>query len=260
MELQVKGVSVYYEQYGSNDKPNVLMLHGWMCDTTFFTPIAKALSETMHVTVIDFPGHGRSGRPPEPWGVPEYAEATKELMERLQIAPCAVVGHSFGGRIAIYLAAVYPALIGRIVITGGAGLRKPQTEEAKQRSARYEKLKKRYLWMKNTGLFGGLPDRLAKVLREKYGSKDYNSLDDEMRKTFVKVINLDLRPLLPQIKSSVLLIWGDNDTETPIWMGETMAAEIPDAALIPFEGGSHYAYLEQWQRFAKIAAHFFTEV
>jgi Predicted hydrolases or acyltransferases (alpha/beta hydrolase superfamily) len=260
MEITVKGVSIYYEQYGDKGKPEVLLLHGWMCDTTLFAPIAKALCEKMHVTVIDFPGHGKSGRPPEPWGVPEYAEAAYEMMKQLQIAPCSIIGHSFGGRVAIWLCANRPQMVTKLIITGGAGLRKPQTEEAKKRSAQYEKLKKRYLWMKNTGLFGSLPDKLAKALREKYGSKDYNHLDDEMRKTFVKVINLDLRSLLPSIKAPTLLVWGDKDTETPVWMGETMVAEIPDAALIIFEGGSHYAYLEQWQRFTKIALHFFTEV
>ncbi len=260
MEKTINGVSIYYEQYGDKGE-NVLLLHGWMCDTTFFTPIAKALSEKLRVTVIDFPGHGKkSGRPPEPWGVPEYAQAVQELMVQLHIPSAHFIGHSFGGRVIIYMAATWPELIKKMIITGGAGIKKPQTEEDKRRSQQYQKLKKRYEWMKSTRLFGGLPDKLGNALREKYGSRDYNSLDEEMRKTFVKVINLDLRPMLSEIKAPTLLIWGDKDTETPIWMGETMAAEIPDGALITFEGGSHYAYLEQWQRFSTIALHFFTEV
>lgn len=256
MEITVHGVSIHYEQYGSAGD-QVLLLHGWQCDTTLFGPISKALGEKMRVTVIDFPGHGKSGRPPEPWGVPEFAEATCGLMNALGITPCHVVGHSFGGRVALYLSAKYPDLIKNMMITGGAGIKTPETEASKKRSARYRQLKKRYEWMQRMKIFGDIPDKLSNALRQRYGSRDYNALDEEMRKTFVKVINLDLRPLLPQIKAPTLLIWGSNDTETPIWMGETMAAEIPDAALITFEGASHYAYLEQWQRFCAIALHFF---
>jgi pimeloyl-ACP methyl ester carboxylesterase len=146
-----------------------------------------------------------------------------------------------------------------MIITGGAGLKKPQTEEQKKRAGQYQTLKKGAAFLKGMKIFGSLPDKLANVLRKRYGSRDYNALDEEMRKTFVKIVSQDLRPLLPVISVSTLLVWGDQDTETPLWMGQTMAKEIPDAGLAILEGGSHYAYLEQWQRFVRIALHFFTE-
>ena len=93
-------------------------------------------------------------------------------------------------------------------------------------------------------------------LRQKFGSRDYNALDEEMRKTFVKVINQDLSDLYPRFRSSTLLIWGDSDTETPLWMGRKMEELIPDAGLVVFEGGSHFAYLEQAARFNKIVLQF----
>ena len=96
-------------------------------------------------------------------------------------------------------------------------------------------------------------------LRQKYGSRDYNALDEEMRKTFVKVINQDLSALYPQITQSTLLIWGDADQETPIWMAEEMEKMIPDAGLVILEGGSHFAYLEQIQRFNSIVSFFLKE-
>ena len=80
-----------------------------------------------------------------------------------------------------------------------------------------------------------------------------------MRKTFVKVISLDLSDRLPLIEQPTLLLWGDKDTETPIWMGEQMEKSIPDAALIRLEGGSHFAYLEQLPRFLAIVHNFLTE-
>ena len=61
-----------------------------------------------------------------------------------------------------------------------------------------------------------------------------------MRKTFVKVVSEDLYPLLPSVKAPTLLIWGGADTETPLWMGQTMEKEMPDAGLVVFEGASHF--------------------
>ena len=80
-----------------------------------------------------------------------------------------------------------------------------------------------------------------------------------MRKTFVRVINLDLTELYGKIRASTLLIWGDADTETPLWMGREMEKRIPDAGLVTFEGGTHFAYLEQIGRFITIAQQFLKE-
>ncbi len=258
MNILINGASVYYEQHGTTG-PQVLLLHGWGCDTTFFAPIAKSLSETMQVTVVDFPGHGKSSRPPQPWGVPDYGEMVREFMDALHLSPCYMIGHSFGGRIGLYLGSHWPRYIKRMIITGGAGLKKPQTEEQKKRAKQYQFMKKGAALLKDMRIFGSLPDKMADALRKRYGSKDYNALDDEMRKTFVKIISQDLQPLLPVVSVPTLLVWGDQDTETPLWMGQTMAKEIPDAGLAILEGGSHFAYLEQWQRFTRIAQHFFSE-
>ncbi len=223
MELTAKDVRVHYEQMGERGK-NVLLLHGWGCSIQHFQPIAQDLSKDYRVTVIDFPAHGASGRPPEPWGVPEFAACTKDLIE----------------------------------LTGGAGLRKPQTEEQKKRSEEYKKKKEKLLGLTKLPLVGGMAQKSLKALQDKYGSPDYNALDDEMKKTFVKVINQDLTPLLPKIQASTLLIWGEMDTETPLWMGQKMEQDIPDAGLVIFENDDHFAYLRQWQRFVTVVRAFLT--
>ena len=94
---------------------------------------------------------------------------------------------------------------------------------------------------------------------QKYGSKDYAALDPEMRKTFVKVISLDLTDRLKDVKQPTLLVFGDQDTETPLWMAKVMEENIPDAGLVTLAGGTHFAYLEQAGRFCAIARHFLTE-
>ena len=108
-------------------------------------------------------------------------------------------------------------------------------------------------------VFGKLPDLWQEALIQKYGSKDYAALTQEMRKTFVKVVNYDQAEKLASIKNSTLLVWGDQDTETPLWMGQQMEKEIPDSALIVLNGGTHFAYLEQAARFNAIAHSFLVE-
>lgn len=258
MRTTARGVEIHYEQFGATEKPPVLCLHGWGCSVRHFEPIAKDLASDYFVTVLDFPAHGDSGRPPEPWGVRDFALCVKELTETLRIVPCDVIAHSFGGRVALWLAANEPQTVKRLVITGGAGIKKPQTEEQKKKSEAYQKKKKALLGLARIPLVGGAAQKSLKALQQKYGSADYNALDDEMKKTFVQVISEDLRPLLPQIKASTLLIWGENDQDTPLWMGQAMEKEIPDAGLVIFENDDHYAYLRQWPRFVSVVRAFLT--
>ena len=255
MVMEIQGVKLHYEQMGEMGSP-VLCLHGWGCSTKHFEPIARELSRDHRVTVIDFPAHGESGRPPEPWGVKEFALCVKELMEKLEIAPCDLIAHSFGGRVALYLGAHEPQLINRMVITGGAGLKKEQTPEQKKRSEEYQKKKKLLQNLAKLPLIGTAAEKSLDALRKKYGSADYNALDEEMRKTFVKVISEDLRPLLPKIQASTLLVWGEKDQDTPLWMGQTMEKEIKDAGLVIFENDDHFAYLRQWPRFVAVVQAF----
>ena len=258
MEMNCGGTNIHYEITGKGEK-RVVLLHGWGCSTELMQPVAEALAQDMTVLNIDFPGHGQSGRPPEPWGVPEFAEATLELLEQLDFLPCSVVAHSFGGRVAIWLASQDKSLFQKLILTGAAGIRAPQTEEGRKRSEQFKRLKGLCQTARSLKVFGSLPDKMEEKLRQKYGSADYNALDAEMRQTFVKVVNLDLTDRLDKIIQPTLLIWGDKDTATPLWMGQKMERTIPDAGLVVFEGSTHFAYLEQTARFNKIAHHFLME-
>ena len=258
MKTEINHTGIWYDLLGSQG-PKVALLHGWGCSHQLMMPLAEAMKDHYRLLLIDFPGHGLSDEPAEPWGVPEYAEALAELMTRLDFVPASLVGHSFGCRVAAYLAANRPDMVHKLVLTGAAGLKKPSTPEAEARSARFRKLKERARKMEAIPGFRGLGERMEEKLRQKYGSPDYNALDEQMRKTFVRVVNEDLAPLYPRIQASTLLIWGDADTETPLWMGQKMEEMIPDAGLAVLEGGTHFAYLEQGQRFQTIVTHFLTE-
>ena len=258
MKMTVCGADIHYELSGTGER-RVVLLHGWGCTGALMKCVARGLEKDMRVLSLDFPGHGESGRPPEPWGVPEYAAATLALLKALDFLPCSAVAHSFGARVAIYLASEDSGLFEKLVLTGAAGIRKPQTEEGRKRSEEYKRLRGLAEGAKKLKLFGGLPDRWEDSLRRKYGSADYNALDEEMRRTFVKVINLDLSDRLKAIRQPTLLLWGDQDTETPLWMGQQMERDIPDAGLVVLQGGSHFAWAEQSARFNTITHHFLTE-
>ena len=258
MTEQINGAEVAWELRGEGNS-RVVLLHGWGCDRSLMQPVADALVSGHTVLLVDFPGHGESGRPPEPWGVPEYAACLQMLLEKLEFIPCNVVAHSFGCRVAAWLAAEKPGDFSRMVFTGAAGIRPQPTEASRKRSEQYKKLRNRAENLKKLPLMKGAAEKMEERLRQKYGSRDYNALDGEMRKTFVKVINQDLTELYPKIQASTLLIWGDEDMETPLWMGKEMEKMIPDAGLVILEGGTHFAYLEQIGRFNAIVSHFLPE-
>jgi len=234
-----------------------LFLHGWGCDGSVFSFFEKGLSASW--LTVDFPGHGQSAEPSTPWGVAEYAEQIRALLTSLEIQRVRIVAHSFGGRVAIYLASHYPELIDKMVITGGAGIRKPAGETQTKRQKTYKRIKAVLEAVGKCGLFSGMVKWCMEKLIQKYGSPDYVRLNENMRKTFVKVINQDLSEMLPCIAAPTLLIWGSADTETPLWMGQKMETDIPDAGLVVFEGRSHFAFAEEPQRFLTIVKTFFEE-
>ena len=80
-----------------------------------------------------------------------------------------------------------------------------------------------------------------------------------MRGVLVKAVNEDLSPLLSGISAPTLLIWGENDTATPLRDGKLMETLIPDAGLVVFSGGTHYAFLEQAPKFLTIVNNFLEE-
>lgn len=255
VEMTLQGVRVHYE-IGGHGERKVVLLHGWGCSEKLMAGISDALTPDMTVLRVDFPAHGESGFPPQPLGVPDFAANLLELLTKLDFLPCSVIAHSFGGRVAIELAADHPERFEKLILTGAAGIRPKLSSENSKKSQRYQRLKKLVGVAKKTHLFGSLPDKWQENLVQKYGSRDYAALSPEMRKTFVKVVGYDQSALLSHIKNPTLLIWGDRDTETPLWMGQQMEKEIADSGLVVLEGGTHFAYLEQAARFQTIVRQF----
>jgi pimeloyl-ACP methyl ester carboxylesterase len=248
-KVVIGAVNIHYKLAGAGDR--VLLLHGWGGSIDSWLPVTKdLLAKSYQVLAIDFPGFGESDPPPGPWGVPEYTISLAELLERLEFYPTHVVAHSFGGRVAIMLAAERPELVNKLVLVAGAGVRIV--------SPRVRVVRALTKTVKTVFTLPGLSTfrpRVQSALNRRFASSDYQQAG-ELRETFVKVINQDLRDYARRIKAPTLLVWGDKDTETPIVQAQILNSCIPDSGLVVLQGGGHYAYLEQFVKFSIILNQF----
>lgn len=205
--------------------------------------------EPGHTLIVpDLPGFGATPEPDTPWSVHEYAAWCIALLDRLGIESCDLVGHSNGGRIGIVMAAEHPGRVAKMVLASSAGIRPRRTLASSVRVRTYKALRA----IERSSAMPSALRRSARRRADQRGSADFRAATGTMRGTLVRIVNEDLRELLPHVTIPVLLIWGQNDTETPIADGQLMERLIPDAGLVVFEGASHYAYLEQAARFCRI--------
>jgi pimeloyl-ACP methyl ester carboxylesterase len=202
---------------------------------------------------LDLPGFGQTPLPRRPWGTFEYGDCVASLLRRSGLPACTLVGHSFGGRVAIAVAARSPELVGKLVLVDSAGI-VPRRSPSYYVRVSMVKLARTVLSL--PGL-GRLRPRVMAALHRRVGSSDYRALVDPIQRAiFVRVVNEDVRHLLPRVPVPTLLIWGDQDRETPLADGRLMERLIPDAGLVVFEGAGHFSYLERLDQFCRVLAHF----
>jgi len=245
-KITCERINIAYEKSG-NGQDSVVLMHGWGIDHLLMKPLAEHLEQYFTVYNLDWPGHGVSDNPSQAFSTEDYCRLFAEFLERLRIVNPILIGHSFGARIALRYAAHHP--VKKMALTGAAGLRPKRGADYYLKVYGYKALKQ----LKKLPFFS----ELAKD--KKYGSADYQKLDGVMRETFVKVVNEDVSSLLPDIKCEVLLVYGDKDEDTPLWMGEYLRDHLPNAGLAVFADDDHYAYLHQLPRFLRVLDIFFAE-
>lgn len=242
--IKISDLNIYYEKSGRKGK-KVVLLHGWGQNTTMMSFIADSLSKHFIVYNIDFPGFGKSDEPKTPWGCEEYTEFLHDFCIESKIDNPIFIAHSFGCRIAVRYAYKYGAY--KMVLTGAAGIRDARTVYWYLRTYSYKLIKKI------------LPKKLVTKYQNKVGSEDYNNTSGVMRQTFVKVVNDDIKPLLKDINTETLLVFGELDEATPLSKGKLMEKLMPNATLVVFEGDDHYAYFKQGARFNLVLDAFLKE-
>ena len=177
MQLEIRGATVDVTVSGDSGR-GVLLLHGFMCSAQMMSSVQEALCGQMRVAAIDFPGHGKTAGapPPKPWGVPDYMEMTAEVIRRLKLAPCDIVAHSLRRAGGDSAGGDIPWSLGRMILTGAAGIKKPKTGGATVKQRVYKGLRGAVNLMDKTHLFGSLPERGREALVQKFGSADYKAL------------------------------------------------------------------------------------
>ena len=254
MKINVNGYEIAYQITGQGED-TVVILQGWGTEFATYNSVAACISDRYRVVQFDFPGFGASDEPREPWAVEDYANFFLDLMAALGIQKATLLGHSYGGRVIIRLAAreSLPFTIERIVLVDSAGILPKKTWKQKMKIRRY-KLLKRIVSLK---LVYAICPRLIDEWKNSQGSADYRNASPMMRQCLVKAVNEDLTEFLPKIKQDTLLIWGDLDTATPIADAKLMEEKIPGAGLAVIPGTGHFSFLENPALFRSIMQAYF---
>lgn len=250
-DINVNGIRLHYEVTGNDAGAPVVLMHGWGCDHTTVKSIAAILEPGMKIYSLDLPGHGKSQEPPEVWGIEQFTKAVEEFIKKEEIQSPVLIGHSFGGRIAILLSSRND--IGKIVLVDAAGIKPKRSMKYYWKVYSFKIIKKLLIIALGKGKRGSIVEKM----RAKKGSADYRNSSPMMRAVMSKCVNEDLKHVMPHIKASTLLVWGENDTATPLSDAKTMEKLIPDAGLVSFPECGHYSFLDNPFGFRAVMKEFF---
>lgn len=222
-------------------EPCVICLHGWGRDRTDFEPLAHHSDHRL--ISIDLAGFGTSPEPEPGWGAKEYAEQIERVLKEIDIEEAIVVGHSFGGRVAINLAAYYPKRVSALVLCGVPV--KPRESTSKP--------KLQYRLARAANALGLFSDARMEKMRRRYGSADYVNATKVMRSVLVKVVSEDYTPELLTLTQPVSMLWGSQDTAASAELVsyiESVAPKIAEVNII--EGAGHDVHLSHTAELASL--------
>ena len=220
----------------------VLALHGWARSHGDFAGVLGpgAAGGAVDTVAPDLPGFGATPPPPTAWGSAEYAEAILPLFSGgagratggpgTVRAPAVVLGHSFGGRVAVALAAAHPELVGALVLSGVPLVARPGGP--RQPPFAYRAVRRlRRLHLVSEGRLEGA--------RQRHGSADYRNAQGVMRAVLVRVVGEGYEEALGALRCPVELVWSEDDAEAPLAVAEAVADLVPSARLHRCEGAGH---------------------
>ncbi|MCH5220949.1 MAG: alpha/beta hydrolase [Muribaculaceae bacterium] len=237
--IEIGGVKMRYDVEGSGQRP-VIVMHGWGCKASTMAILANAATDsTTTVYNLDLPGFGESTEPAEVWGVDMYTKFIEDFAKMERIENPVLIGHSFGGRIAIVFASRNKT--DRVILVDAAGIKPRRSMKYYLKVYPFKAAKHilPYILGKNRA------SKIIEKMRNKSGSTDYKQASPKMRTIMSRVVNEDLTHLLHLIKAPTLLIWGEKDTATPLRDAKIMEREIPDAGLVSYPEAGHYSFLDR---------------
>ncbi|WP_417456305.1 alpha/beta fold hydrolase [Kordiimonas sp.] len=235
----VMGVSPWYSVKDGTNGGSLIWLHGWGMEHSSLSRLASLFKASHSNTLYDQPGFGKTPRLEDGAGTEQYADVLAAQLEAMPGSPHIIIGHSFGGRVAVQMAARHPGLVKAIVLIGGAGLRRRRSLAFKIKAFCLK-------------LIGRAAQLLDKVLGtsfraayvERFGSADYKNAG-ALRPTFVRVVNEDLTLPAKASRCPALLIYGSDDTEAPPEIGRRFENLMPIARFVEVQGFDHWDILSR---------------
>lgn len=204
--------------------PACLALHGWGRNRHDFA----ALAQVVPTLAVDLPGFGASPPPEGPWDSAGYARLLAPLLADLP-RPHIVVGHSFGGRVAVALATGSPDVVDHLVLTGTPLLRLGPAPSPPLRFRLGRALAARHL----------LAEARMERLRQRYGSADYRAARGVMRGVLVRVVAEHYEAELRRLPAGLHLVWGAADATVPVEVAERAHSLVPGSELVICPGAGH---------------------
>lgn len=239
MFLKVDNLNIEYLDEGEGYP--VLLLHGWGASYDTYRGVINTLKDRHRVIAINFPGCGNSDTMENPWTLDDYCDLVLKFIKTLNIENPIMFGHSHGGRVTMKMVADSMVSPPKIVLLDSAGLIPKKSFRQKWRAKSF-KIIKRILTLPVIKSFSG---GLLEKARRHYGSADYNAAPPVLRQTMVSLVNTDLRDIIHKISCPTLLIWGENDTATPLSDAKIIESLIPDCGLCVIKGTGHFSFCER---------------
>jgi pimeloyl-ACP methyl ester carboxylesterase len=247
--VQAHGVEVAYEREGSG--PPIVFVHGATSDSRMWQPQLAALADEFTVVAWDEPGAGRCSDVPPDFGLADYADCLAAVIDDIGLGPAHVAGLSWGGTVALELYRRHPGLVASLILVDTyAGWK--GSLPAEEVEARIEGVRQAVAAPAGSfdptlpGLFAGDPPAEFVPLLEAMG----RDVRPASMKTALSVMaEADLREVLPQVAVPTLLIWGEADARSPLYVAEQFEREIPGAELKVIEGAGHVSNLERPEEF-----------
>ncbi len=231
----------------------LIFLHGWGSSSLNLKKPIKILSKDFLVFSPDLPGFGKTTPPQKPWKVSDYARFILEFAQKQNLKKFFLIGHSFGGRVAIKMAAKSPKKIEKLCLCNASGVGRPS----------FSKRLPFYILAKLGKLlfsiwpFCFIQTFARKLLYKLAREKDYLQIKGKMRQTFKNVIAEDQSKEAKKIKVPTLILWAERDKQTPLALGKKMHSLINNSQLIIIPNATHGLPFLEPKTFARHVLAFF---
>lgn len=230
-------------------KESVIILHGWRLFGDKYIKLKKLLEKKGYrVFSPDLPGFGKEKSPAKALDLDDYVNFVRNYIERKKISKAILIGHSFGGRIAMKLSARYPDFVKSLILTGVPGF----VPVKKPKILFFLALSRLGKVIFSVPPFSFIENPARKILYRAAGATDYMHAEGAMRKTFISIIREDLTKVMKNIKVPTFLIWGKEDLTVPLSVAKRMKEKIGRSQIFIIEGSNHGLPYDSPKEFLKV--------